>query len=161
MGHARAHAERLIDASPAAVYEVLADYRVHHPRIMPGSLFSDLHVEEGGVGGGTIFHITLRVLGRRQKLHMEVAEPDPGRVLTETNLDTGVVTEFRVAPGGGASRTHAQISSDWEVDGGPRRLVDRWIAPLLMRRIFAQQLRKLSRYVHTAEPSDDDTQGGR
>jgi len=106
LGRARAHAEQLVDASPAAVYQVLADYGTHHPRIMPASLFSDLEVASGGVGAGTVFHITLRTMGRRQRLHMQVAEPEPGQVLTETNLDTGVVTEFGVAPGDGACRSH-------------------------------------------------------
>ena len=69
MGWAHAHAERPIDAPPAAVYTVLADYRTHHPRIMPAPPFSDLEVETGGVGAGTVFHITVRTAGRRQRLH--------------------------------------------------------------------------------------------
>ena len=111
MGRTRASAEELINASPAVVYAVLADYLRHHARIMPSSLFSRLQVEEGGVGASTVFHITLRVMGRTQTLHMRVAEPEPGRVLTETNLDTGVVTVFEVAPDDGGSLTRAQISS--------------------------------------------------
>ena len=66
----------------------------HHPWIMPPSRFSDLGVETGGVGAGTVFHITLRVLGRRQRLHMAVTEPRPGTELTETDLDTGALTTF-------------------------------------------------------------------
>jgi uncharacterized protein YndB with AHSA1/START domain len=151
MGRARAHAERLIHAPPAAVYAVLADYRTHHPRIMPGSLFSGLEVETGGVGAGTVFHITLRMLGRKQRLHMRVAEPEPGQVLTETNLDTGVVTEFSVAPRDGGSRTLARISSEWDPAGGLRGSVDRLAAPLLMGRIFAKQLRQLDQYVHSGD----------
>ncbi len=151
MGRARAHAERLIDARPAAVYAVLADYTTHHPRIMPASLFSNLEVEVGGVGAGTVFHINLRLLGRRQRLHMQVAEPVPGRVLTETNIDTGIVTEFTVDSGEDQSCTRARILSEWETDGGVRGLVDRLVTPPLMKRVFAQQLHELGQYMLSRE----------
>ena len=157
MGRTRAHAERKIGAPPAAVYAVLADYTTQHPRIMPASLFSNLEVESGGVGAGTVFHITLRMLGRRQRLHMRVGEPEPGHVLTETNLDTGVVTKFTVAPDDGGSRALARISSQWETAGGLRGLGDRLVTPLLMGRIFAKQLRQLDQYIGSADdklPSD-------
>jgi uncharacterized protein YndB with AHSA1/START domain len=151
MTRTRAHAENLIDAPPSAVYAVLADYTTHHPRIMPPSLFSNLDVEAGGVGAGTVFHITLRMAGKQQRLHMQVAEPEPGHVLTETNLDTGVVTMFSVAPGNDGMRTRAQISSEWETEGGVRGLVDRFMAPVLMGRIFTKQLRQLNQYMHSGD----------
>jgi hypothetical protein len=153
MGAVRADAESLIDAPPAAVYAVLADYRTHHPRIMPQPMFSDLEVEQGGIGAGTVFHITVHVAGRTQRLHMRVAEPDPGRVLTETNLDTGVVTEFRVIPGDGSddggSPTLTRISSQWEARSGIRGLVDRFVAPRLMGRTFSAQLHELGDYMQS------------
>ncbi len=151
MGRAHAHAERLIDAPPAAVYTVLADYTRHHPRIMPAPPFSDLEVESGGVGAGTVFHITVRLLGRRRRLHMRVGEPEPGQVLTETNLDTGVVTQFTVAPGHGGSSTVVQMSSEWEPAGGLRGLADRLVTPRLMDRAFANQLHQLDQYVRSPD----------
>jgi uncharacterized protein YndB with AHSA1/START domain len=151
MGRARAHAERLIDAPPAAVYAVLADYTTQHPKIMPAPPFSDLEVESGGVGAGTVFHITVRMLGRRQRLRMRVAEPEPGQVLTETNLDTGVVTEFTVAPRDGGSRTLAGMSSELETQGGLRGLADRLVTRRLMGRMFAKQLHQLDRYVRSTD----------
>jgi hypothetical protein len=50
MGRVCARAERLIDASSKGVYAVLADYADLHPRIMPGLFFSNMQVEEGGLG---------------------------------------------------------------------------------------------------------------
>jgi uncharacterized protein YndB with AHSA1/START domain len=147
MGRARAYAERTIGAPPAAVYAVLADYTTQHPRIMPAPPFSGLEVESGGVGAGTVFHITVRMLGRRQRLHMRVAEPAPGEVLTETNLDTGVVTEFRVAPRDGGARTLARISSEWDTAAGVRGFIERLTAPPMTGRVFARQLRQLDQYV--------------
>jgi uncharacterized protein YndB with AHSA1/START domain len=160
MGRTRAQAERLIDAPPAAVYAVLADYTTHHPRIMPAPPFSNLEVEAGGVGAGTIFRITVRVLGRRQRLHMRVAEPEPGQVLTETNLDTGVVTEFTVAPRDGGSRTLAGMASEWETKGGLRGLADRLVTPRLMARMFAKQLHQLDQYVRSADDRLASDPGG-
>lgn len=136
--------ERAIDAAPARVYGVLADYRTHHPRIMPPALFSDLEVERGGTGAGTVFRISLRMPGRNRRLHMRVDEPAPGRVLTETDLDTGVVTTFSVTPHDGGSLT--RISSEWATASGPRGLADRLVTPALTRLIFRGQLRRLARY---------------
>jgi hypothetical protein len=161
MGRARAHAEKLIHSRPTAIYDVLADYSTHHPKIMPTSLFSDLQVEAGGVGAGTVFHITANVLGRRQRLHMKVSEPEPGRVITETNIDTGVVTAFTVATGEGESITRTRISSEWETNGGVRGLFDRLVTPRLMSRIFARQLRELSDYMDSMGGGQDDSPLGR
>lgn len=149
MARAYVQAERIVDAEPAAVYEVLADYTTHHPRIMPSDHFSDLEVESGGVGAGTVFHITTRVAGKRQRLHMRVTEPDPGSVLWETNLDTGVVTAFTVS-GNGAGTTRVRMSSEWEAPG-LRGWVDRLLTSQLMRRMFEQQLEELDRYLQSNE----------
>ena len=112
---------------------------------------SDLRVEAGGIGAGTVFRITLRVVGRRQTLHMKVAEPAPGHVLTETNLDNGVVTEFKVRERG--SQTLTRITSKWETDS----LLDRLLTPLVMRRVFARQLRNLDNYVRSLKPGPSST----
>jgi hypothetical protein len=127
------------------VYGVLADYRSHHPRIMPPTLFTDLEVECGGTGAGTIFRITVRTPGRGKQLHMRVDEPAPGRVLTETDLDSGAVTTFTVTPHDGG--TLARISSDRANAVFPRGLADRLFAPALTRLVFVGQLRRLARYV--------------
>jgi len=149
MPHVHAEAEKRIDADPTAVYEVLADYATHHPRIMPPDHFSDLEVESGGVGDGTVFHITARIAGKTETLHMRVTEPEPGRVLHETNLDTGVVTEFSVEDDG-TEGTLVRMSSGW--DGhGLRGLVDRVAAPRLMHRLFAEQLDQLDAYMRSKE----------
>lgn len=154
MGLAHAQAESTIDASPASVYAVLADYTKHHPRIMPPSLFSNLEVESGGIGAGTVFHITLRVAGKKQRLHMRVGEPEPGRVLTETNLDTGVVTTFTVGSANGDSTSKARISSEWEPKGALGGLIDRTMTPLVMKWIFGKQLRELQSYMRSLQPRE-------
>jgi hypothetical protein len=140
---AHAGAERSIGAAPATVYGVLADYRTHHPQIMPPALFADLEVEQGGTGAGTVFRISVRAPGRNRRLHMRVDEPDPGRVLTETDLDTGVVTTFSVTPQGHGSL--ARISSEWVTSSGLRGLADQLVKPALTRLVFQGQLHRLAR----------------
>jgi hypothetical protein len=147
MTEARAEVQATIQARPDAVYQVIADYRTHHPNIMPPSLFSRIEVESGGIGTGTTFHITLHLAGTKKRMHMRVAEPDPGHVLTETNVDTGVVTAFEVTPAAADGATLTRISSNWETAPGVRGAVDRLTTPPLMRWIFRKQLRQLARYM--------------
>jgi Polyketide cyclase / dehydrase and lipid transport len=150
MDSAHVAVERTIDATPAAIYTVLADYDTHHPQIMPRSYFSNLEVEEGGLGSGTVFHITLKAPGTKQQLHMRVDEPQPGRVLTETNLDTGALTAFSVLPIDKGARAKVRISSIWDPASGVRGIVvDRLLTPMMMRRILEKQLEQLASYVRS------------
>ncbi len=150
-GQARVSATIRINAAPDAVYAALADYTTHHPRIMPPAYFSNLDVDSGGVGAGTTFHITLRKPGKDETLRMRVDEPSPGRVLTETNVDTGVVTRFTVDPTEGGGQTVAGMESDLPVAGGLRGLSDRWVLPRMTKHIFNKQLEQLARYMGSAE----------
>jgi hypothetical protein len=86
-----------IDAPAAQVYAILADYHSGHPRILPSPPFLGLQVEEGGVGAGTRVNFQMRIYGTTQSFRAAVTEPEPGRVLVETNLgDGGAVTTFTV-----------------------------------------------------------------
>ncbi len=51
MGQAHAKASALIDAPPAEIYAILADYHNGHPHILPKQYFSDFKVEAGRIGG--------------------------------------------------------------------------------------------------------------
>jgi hypothetical protein len=145
----RVEADRTIGAQATEVYEVLADYSVHHPKIMPPDHFSNLDVESGGIGAGTVFHITAKVAGKRQRLHMRVSEPEPGSVLCETNLDTGVVTQFTVS-GNGSDTSVVRMSSEWEAHG-LKGWLDRLFTPRVMRGLFAEQLAQLDEYVRSLQ----------
>jgi len=43
-----------VNAPAQRVYDMIADYRNGHPRIIPPKYFTSLDVEEGGVGDGTV-----------------------------------------------------------------------------------------------------------
>ena len=48
-----AECERVIGAPAETVYAFLADYRDHHPHILPTDNFFDVTVLEGDVGGAS------------------------------------------------------------------------------------------------------------
>src|SRR5919204_1194644 len=99
MAERRAAAERHIDAPAEHVYRLLADYRDHHPRVLPPA-FSDFKVEQGGVGAGTVHSFRLTAGGRTRAYRIRVDEPELGRVLTETDELSSAVTRVMVTPEG-------------------------------------------------------------
>src|SRR5262249_31486321 len=94
----RVQASAHIDAPPARVYGIIADYRVGHPSILPKP-FKNFVVEEGGQGAGTIIRFEVPALGAVTRFRAIVTEPQPGRVLVETNVEpAGSLTTFTVTP---------------------------------------------------------------
>jgi uncharacterized protein YndB with AHSA1/START domain len=146
MAEMHAAAERTIGAPADKVYGVLADYQRHHPRFLPAAI-SDLVIEEGGIGAGTVIGFKVKTAGRSQHFRMEVAEPEPGRVLTESDTESTMVTRFTVDPDGGGSRV--RIESTWQGAGGFGGLMERLFAPRVMQKLYAEELNLLDRYVQT------------
>ena len=132
-----------MDAPPDTVYRYLADMRDHHPRFLPAA-FSDFQVESGGVGAGTVTRFTMTAGGRAREYRMKVAEPEPGRVLTESDMDSSAVTTFAVSPRDGASLV--RISTAWDGAGGIGGLFERMFARRVLRAIYADELKRLDAY---------------
>jgi len=143
-------AERTVDAPADTVYRYVADMREHHPRYLPPA-FSDFRVESGGVGAGTITRFTVRAGGRTREYRMRVAEPEPGRVLTESDTGSSMVTTTTVSPQGGASLV--RISTTWDGAGGIGGLFERMFAPRVMRAIYADELDRLDAYARERRDS--------
>jgi uncharacterized protein YndB with AHSA1/START domain len=139
----RIEAERLIDAPAATVYRCLADYREHHPRILPPA-FSNLTVERGGVGDGTIVSFDLRLGGRSRHYRAQISEPEPGRTLAETDLNSGAVTTFTVTPEGQASRV--RIGTVYQPAGGLQGWIERKLAPRMLAKLYDEELANLERH---------------
>jgi uncharacterized protein YndB with AHSA1/START domain len=143
MSNIHVSAEGRIDAPAETVYGYIADMREHHPRFLPPA-FSDFQVESGGVGAGTVTRFKASAGGRSRAYHMQVEEPDPGRVLTESDTNSSLVTTFTVTPDGLASRV--EISTSWEGAGGIGGFFERLFAPRVMRGIYADELARLNAY---------------
>jgi uncharacterized protein YndB with AHSA1/START domain len=136
-------AERTVQAPAETVYGYIADMREHHPRFLPPA-FSDFRVESGGVGAGTVTRFKMTAGGRTREYQMKVAEPEPGRVLTESDTNSTAVTRFTVSPQGGTSRV--QISTTWDGAHGVGGFFERMFAPRVMRAIYTDELNRLDAY---------------
>jgi uncharacterized protein YndB with AHSA1/START domain len=136
-------AERTVNAPPEQVYGYVADMREHHPRFLP-SEFADFQVESGGVGAGTVTRFTLNTGGRSRNYRMQIAEPEPGRVLTEADTESSLVTTWTIEPAGGGSRV--QIATTWEGAGGIGGFFERTFAPRVLRRLYDDELARLDEY---------------
>jgi uncharacterized protein YndB with AHSA1/START domain len=134
--------ERAVEAPAETVYGYIADMR-EHPRFLPPA-FSDFRVESGGVGAGTVTRFKMTAGGRTREYQMKVAEPEPGRVLTESDTNSSAVTTFTVSPQGGASLV--QISTTWDGAPGIGGFFERMFAPRVMRGIYLDELNRLDAY---------------
>ncbi len=143
-------AEGTVDAPADTVYRYVADMREHHPRYLPPA-FSDFRVESGGVGAGTITRFKVRAGGRTREFRMKVAEPEPGRVLTESDTGSSMVTTTTVSAQGSGSLV--QISSAWDGAGGIGGLFERMFAPRVMRAIYVDELKRLDAYARQHRPA--------
>lgn len=135
--------ERQIGAPAARVYEYIRDYRQHHPKFLPPA-FSDLRVEQGGIGEGTVFTMTSTAGPRPRQFRILVAEPEPGRVLVESDQLSSIVTHFTVTPDGEQCRV--KIETRWQGARGIGGFFERLFAPRVMRKLYADELDRLDRY---------------
>ena len=143
-------AERVVDAPAEAVYRYVADMREHHPRFLPPA-FADFEVESGGTGAGTITRFKVTAGGRTRDYRMKVDEPEPGRVLTESDTASSMVTTTTVSPRDGASLV--QISTSWNGAGGIGGFFERMFAPKAMRAIYTDELERLNAYARDQHPA--------
>ena len=136
-------AEGLVRAPSDLVYQLIADHREHHPRFLPSN-FSEFEIEQGGVGAGTITTFTFSSVGRSRRFRMRVSEPEPGRVMTESDTISSLVTTWTLTPERDATRV--QIESRWEGATGMAGFFERLFAPRGLRRVYNDELRRLERY---------------
>jgi hypothetical protein len=139
----RFSAERVLDAPADVVYHLISDYREHHrPEGFLPPAFTDLVVEKGGVGDGTVIRFTMKLGGRSRTMTAAVTEPEPGRVLVERG--PGVETTFTVEPEGG-QRARVRFDTVMEA-GGLEGLLTRLFAPGMLRPLYADELDRLERH---------------
>src|ERR1700733_4759686 len=132
-------AERTVGASASDVYAYIADMR-GHPRFLPPA-FSDFQVEAGGVGAGTTTRFTVTAGGRSRKYRMVVPEPEPGRIMVESDSASSMVTTTTVTPLDGTSLV--RFTTTWEGAGGIGGIFERIFAPRVMRGIYVDELERL------------------
>jgi hypothetical protein len=132
----------VINAPPDVLYGIIADYRNGHPKILPMPPFLSLDVEEGGVGAGTVIRVRMRMLGQTQTFRARITEPDPGRLLLETN-DNGYVSTFWVEPRGSGDQAEVTITTELKRAGVSAR-VEAWLAARLLPSVYRRELQQLA-----------------
>lgn len=138
-------ASAIIPARRERVYSLISNYRDGHPRILPKQ-FTSLTVEQGGIGAGTIIRCQMSVLGKKQTFRAAITEPEPGRVLVETNLEAGSwITTFTVNPGTAPADSHVTISTELPVRSGFLGRIERGLTTLLLRPMYVKELENLAR----------------
>jgi len=134
-----------IGAPAAQVYDVLADYRNGHPRILPPQ-FQNFVVEQGGRGGGTLTRFEMKAFGRTMPFRHEVLEPEPGRVLVERDRDLDTRTTFTVEPLGPAA-AEVTIRTELTSRSGLSGKVERFLSTRYLLGIYRRELENLSAFV--------------
>jgi polyketide cyclase/dehydrase/lipid transport protein len=139
----RAAASVVIAAPASTVYGIIADYRIGHPAILPPQYFEDFVVEAGGQGAGTRIRFTMRSYGSRLPCQAYVTEPEPGRLLVETDERTGTTTRFLVEPLDGG-RARVTFETDYHQARGPRGWLEALLVPRYLRTVYAAELQMLA-----------------
>lgn len=139
-------AGREIAAAPEKVYGCIADYQTQRPAWLPPN-FSNLSVEQGGVGDGTVVSYLLTVGNRARNYHMAVSEPEPGSVLAERDTNSSLVTTWTVSPRGTGS--NVTVHTEWQGAGGIGGFFERLFAPAALKRVYDDALARLDRYATT------------
>ena len=136
-------AEAVVDAPAGRAYAVIADYGDGHPHILPRPPFVSLDVEQGGTGAGTVIRFQMRVFGRVRTFRAAITEPEPGRVLVETDLDTGTVTTFAVVPVEDGRKSRVIITTDIGTRGGLLGRLERFLVTRLLRPVYEREIKQL------------------
>lgn len=142
----RVSASAEIGAAAVNVYRMIADYRNGHQRIIPPQYFRNLEVDAGGYGAGTQIRYELRAFGTTRHTRARVSEPEPGRVLVETDLTKGAVTTFTVDSLGGR-RSLVTISTELPIRRGIMGAIERAMARRYLRKVYAAELAQLDEQV--------------
>ncbi|GCE05868.1 SRPBCC family protein [Dictyobacter aurantiacus] len=142
MGKITVEKERVINASPEKIFSVLSNYKEQRPRMLTPN-FIDYKVEKGGKGSGTVISYLLRAANRERAYRMSVDEAVKGRVLTERDNNSSLVTTWALSPVSGGDKTRVSVASEWEGGKGVGGFFERTFAPLGLRRIYGSMLTSL------------------
>lgn len=142
MGQVYAVTERVLDASPERVFDVLADYQSSRGAILPAQ-FSEYEVREGGKGAGTVVHWKLQATEKRVRdCLFTVTEPTPGQ-LVETDANSSMVVTWTVTPAG-EGKAKVVVETTWAGAGGVGGFFERTFAPKGLNRINNEVLDRLA-----------------
>jgi hypothetical protein len=109
-------------------------------------------VEQGGIGAGTLIRFETQAFGQTQRFRAAISEPEPGRVLVETDLDGGPVSTFVVDPLDGGRGARVTITTQGKVRPGLPGRVEQLMTRLFLENIYAQELKLLADVARARTP---------
>jgi uncharacterized protein YndB with AHSA1/START domain len=133
---------RDIAAAPKRVFACIADFD-KRPQWLPPN-YSELTVERGGTGAGTIARYRLKVGPRERVYHMHVTEPRSGATLLEKDADSSMQVTWAVTPRGAES--HVTVTGQWQGASGFGGFMERMFAPGGLRRVLDDALTRLAQF---------------
>lgn len=138
--------KQTIPASSTTIYKVLCDYEEGHRAILPEPYFTDMIVEKGGQGAGTIALVHMNVMGAKRSFRLETFEPEPGRILEEVDQGNGNLTRFIIEQ---VDDDHClvTIASEFHIQPGFKGWLERLTNPPIIRHIYKKELQNLVSYV--------------
>ena len=136
----------LVNAPAQQVYDILADYHVGHREILPKQYFKEMTVLEGGKGAGTKLKIEMEVMGNQSTFHLVVTEPEPGRILEESDATAGISTVFTVEPRNGGAQSWVEIRSTNRGKPGLMGWLEQKVVTAVTKRIYREELANLNEY---------------
>jgi hypothetical protein len=120
--------------------------------VLPREYFKSLEVEEGGVGAGTRIHLKVRVLGTTIEFRHLVNEAEPGRVLIESDADSGSVTTFTVNPLDSGVASMLTITTEFTTQRrGILGRIERFLTIRTLRRIYRKELSLIGKSLRKRE----------
>lgn len=138
----------VVKAPASQVYAIIADYHNGHPRMLPKQ-FTSVTVEQGGSGDGTRIRFTMNALGRTHHFQGVITEPEPGRVLVESNTSATMppsVTTFTVEPLAGGAHCQVTIQTQTQSRDGLAGVIERFLSRRFLQGVYAQELALLAAY---------------
>jgi len=138
--------EHRFPVSPERVYNLIIDMEEHR-RILPRQ-FESLDVMEGGKGAGTVFRLTIHVMGSRSSLVMTLSEPEPGRIVQEQDEKAGVTTIWKLIPEPGDCCV-LRLTSQFPNKPGFSGWMERIATSSMIRSIYKRELKNMEEYLTT------------
>lgn len=152
MGEYQVKSTAMINAPAARVYAIIADYHNGHPHILPKHIFTELVVEAGGVGQGTLLRFQMSAFGQTRTIRAAISEPEPGRLLVESSLDGGSVTTFTVDPLTGGQQAHVTIATNGKTtSSGVSAMIERFLTKRFLLNVYAQELKLLKQFAERTD----------
>jgi hypothetical protein len=89
----------------------------------------------------------MRFLGTTRSFEQVITEPEPGRVLLESDSDGLSTTSFTVDEGETSQSTRVTITTELQARRGISGFVERLLTSVMLRRIYGMELAQLADYV--------------